>query len=842
MDNTAATPPQLPPIDVETLTLGFLRLVLPSTGPYCAVAIKRRGGPLRQTFHSTIDDLLSALREADRSGRDVYFAVASFRSKESRKAENVEALKCLRLEVDYGNEGHTAPGYGTESEATAALKTFCSAVGLPQPLAVMSGGGLHVYWPLQEALAPDEWRKRAEGLKAACLQHGLKAGHECTADAARILRAPYTTNRKLLGKPRPVQLNQRFLAIEPYDLARFDALLNYKALAGGRVSPTENVVSFRGPKPEYLRNRPANSALMNALLAGLEPPPADAETIADQCAQLGAMRATRGVMPEPTWYACIGVLAFCEGGETLAHEWSKGDERYSPVETRRKFDAWRKLTGPTRCAHFYELDGETLVRCKACPHRGEITSPIQLGSVNEAPPAERAKEERAPTNKSIVQQINKKHFLIRNIGGRCMVGEMVANPAGAGQMLSLQNPEAFKAWYANQFVSVQDQQGNEKRRPLGAYWLVHSDRRGYEGVDLVPNAPVEMPGRMLNLWRGFGVEPRAGDWRLMRRHVCDVLAAGDQKAAEYMLRWVAWSFQHPGEPAEVALVLQGGKGSGKGVFIRAVAKCFGEHGLQITNQEHLIGRFNSHLRSCLLLFADEAFWAGNKKGESVLKGLITEPVLMIEQKGIDSIQWPNRLHVMMAANADWVVPASAGERRYAVFKCANTYVRDRGDGCAREGYFKALHHELENGGRGAMLHDLLCLNLGDWHPRQIYETEGLREQKQHSLAPLEEWFAEVLEDGKLPVGIGGRADRKDFSSTRALVDDAKSRVPRASLWLSDKAMALFLKRQGCLPAKGRRDALQLRGWTFPRLVELRRDWSKRFGGWDWSDAEQEDWQ
>ena len=55
----------------------------------------------------------------------------------------------------------------------------------------------------------------------------------------------------------------------------------------------------------------------------------------------------------------------------------------------------------------------------------------------------------------------------------------------------------------------------------------------------------------------------------------------------------------------------------------------------------------------------------------VLKGLITEPLLMIEQKGIDPVQWPNRVHVAMAANADWVVPASAGERRYAVFKCAS---------------------------------------------------------------------------------------------------------------------------------------------------------------------------
>jgi Family of unknown function (DUF5906) len=265
-----------------------------------------------------------------------------------------------------------------------------------------------------------------------------------------------------------------------------------------------------------------------------------------------------------------------------------------------------------------------------------------------------------------------------------------------------------------------------------------------------------------------------------------------------------------------------------------------EHGLQISNQEHLIGKFNSHLRSCLFLFADEAFWAGNKKGESVLKGLITEPVLMIEQKGIDPVQWPNRLHVAMAANADWVVPASAGERRYAVFKCADTYVRDQGGGPAREAYFKALHLELENGGLEAMLYDLVRLELGEWHPRQVYETEELREQKQHSLSPLDGWFSEILDEGQLPNNFV-LTDRKDFSSTRALVEDLRKRAPRGGDWLSEKAMTLYLRKQGCIPVKYKRGDVEMRGWKFPRLVEMRQAWAKRYGGWEWTDPAQEDW-
>jgi hypothetical protein len=276
---------------------------------------------------------------------------------------------------------------------------------------------------------------------------------------------------------------------------------------------------------------------------------------------------------------------------------------------------------------------------------------------------------------SEIAELNERHFLIRNTGGKCLVGEMIPSPLGLAKMLSLQNPEAFKTWYANRTIVVRDRDGNEKRAPLGVAWLQHPKRRQYEGVDLVPNAPAELPNGILNLWRGFGVKARPGKWELLHQHICQVLADGDPKATEYILCWAAWALQHPGELTEVALVLRGGKGTGKGVFANAVASCFGEHGVHIFQQSHLTGKFNGHLRSCLLLFADEAFWAGDKKGEGVLKGLITERALVIEQKGVDPIQCPNRVKVIMAANAKWVVPASCDERRFAVFDVSNRYAQ-----------------------------------------------------------------------------------------------------------------------------------------------------------------------
>ena len=112
--------------------------------------------------------------------------------------------------------------------------------------------------------------------------------------------------------------------------------------------------------------------------------------------------------------------------------------------------------------------------------------------------------------------------------------------------------------------------------------------------------------------------------------------------------------------------MRGLKGIGKGQVGQMLMRIFQNHSLHITQSKHLVGNFNAHLVDALFLFLDEAFWAGDKQGEGTLKALITERTLMIEPKGVDAFQMPNRLKILIASNNEWAVPASADERRYFV--------------------------------------------------------------------------------------------------------------------------------------------------------------------------------
>jgi hypothetical protein len=403
--------------------------------------------------------------------------------------------------------------------------------------------------------------------------------------------------------------------------------------------------------------------------------------------------------------------------------------------------------------------------------------------------------------------------------------------------------EDFRNFHANQRIAVGD-----KFIPLGKWWLNHPQRRQYAGVTFQPGQGELVEGR-LNLWRGWGVQPMAGDWQLMRRHIAEVLANGDEEADDYIVRWLAWAVQHPAERAQVAPVFRGGRGTGKGTLGNTLCVIFGQHGAHISSADHIGGRFNSHLRDACFLFADEAYWPGDRTAEGSLKRLISEPDLFIEAKGRDAITASNMLHVIMASNADWVVPAGEHERRFAVFDVSEDHRQD-------EAWFAPIYQQLESGGYGAMLFDLLRHDLGEWHPRHFPRTAALSSQQAQSLTPEYQWWVELLETGVLwgaepsepnkavsnayeveePTGTGYGITRR--VRRKGLYDQAREISPRLKT-ASDHRLGSFLRDRGCVNDS---KVLRRRGWTFPTLADARADWEARFPRWPWRDPDLAEWQ
>jgi hypothetical protein len=229
--------------------------------------------------------------------------------------------------------------------------------------------------------------------------------------------------------------------------------------------------------------------------------------------------------------------------------------------------------------------------------------------------------------------------------------------------------------------------------------------------------------------------------------------------------------QYPMTKAQVAVVMRGAEGSGKGTFARALRRLVGSHSRQVNNPKGVVGNFNAHLDNLLLLFADEAFFAGDLAAQGVLKGLITEPTITIEPKGVNSYEAPSYLRVLMATNNEWAAPAGKDARRFFVLDVDDTAACDRA-------YFKALNAEMDNGGLAAFLYDLLLLDLTGWDYTNAPKTAGLMDQKLFSLRGVQRWWY-----GRL---AAAEADELEIETGTDLLNDGGpvQPIPRAgfSVW------------------------------------------------------------
>ena len=338
----------------------------------------------------------------------------------------------------------------------------------------------------------------------------------------------------------------------------------------------------------------------------------------------------------------------------------------------------------------------------------------------------------------MLRQLNEQYAVVKNLGGKCrVVEELQDEAAGRARLTKMAFQDFMNAWM-NRLVQIgQKDDGTPIYKQAGKWWLEHPLRREYDRLIFAPGR--EIPGAY-NLWQGFSYQPRPGDCSLFLAHMLENICSGEQEHYDYLLRWMARTVQYPAKSGQSAVVLRGKQGTGKSFFVKTFGELFGRHFLQVADAKHLVGAFNAHLRDCVVLFGDEAFYAGDKKHESVLKTLVTEDMLHYESKGVDSEQGANYVHLLMASNNEWVVPADMDDRRFFVLEVSDQHARDTN-------YFGAIQTQLENGGYEALLHMLLNLDISTFQVRNVPKTAALGEQKELSLDAMNDWWLTKLRDG-----------------------------------------------------------------------------------------------
>lgn len=431
---------------------------------------------------------------------------------------------------------------------------------------------------------------------------------------------------------------------------------------------------------------------------------------------------------------------------------------------------------------------------------------------------------------AIIEMFNEKHAVVM-VGGKCTILTETICPVFNRPDITFSSVGDFRNFYAPMKIQVSDGNGGMKSVSAARRWLDDPNRRQYEGVVFAPQKDV--PG-YYNLWRGFAVEPRPGDWTLLRSHVMTDFCHGNSEYFDYLMGICADAVQNPGgQRPGVSIVLRGAKGTGKGLFATSMGQIFGSHFLHLSNSHHLTGRFNAHLKDALWVFADEAFWAGDKSSEGILKHLITEEYWTVEQKGKDPYTVKNHVRLIISSNETWVVPAGLQERRFFVLDVDDAHARDTK-------FFGPIFSQMRNGGIEAMLHDLLRWDVTGLDLRTAPMTEALFEQAIQGMNTVQRWWYERLRSGAQLCG----GDRWDLNvETQKLHEDyiqfATTHGDRFPV-----ADAIFSRELGKLVPDLRRCRLSLSGVrkqhvTFPDLEMCRGAFADKGGcgcRWDKEEA------
>ncbi|RWF77029.1 MAG: hypothetical protein EOS26_10375 [Mesorhizobium sp.] len=205
--------------------------------------------------------------------------------------------------------------------------------------------------------------------------------------------------------------------------------------------------------------------------------------------------------------------------------------------------------------------------------------------------------------------------------------------------------------------------------PLFPAWVASSYRD--HRTEIVFNPYVHRtrdltPANHLNLYRGLALTPVEGDCMDYYRHVFHIICGGNMRFFKYVMTWLAQMMQQPDRKPGTALVLRGLKGIGKGIFVDALRPILGRHSVKVSDPKQLTGNFNGHMDAKILAIAEEAFFGGDRKIDSIVKDMITSDMMMLERKFMDATEIGDYRRFIFLSNAENVVRATPDERRYAM--------------------------------------------------------------------------------------------------------------------------------------------------------------------------------
>jgi hypothetical protein len=342
----------------------LLNAVLPEEGRYCVLGIGRYPD---QKFYDTRAEVDQQVEALVKRGFDAYFGCAKFGPLNNRTHENVAYVRALWMDIDCGptkavpDEKGIIKGYVDQLTGLNEFGKFCKSVGLPKPILVSSGYGIHAYWLLEETVSRLEWEPLANRLRELCVEQGLIVDPS-VFEASRVLRVPGTYNFK---QEEPLEVR-----VLNENTPRMTYAQVKEILGAPDAEPVEE-------KPDFIPS--SMSPLMESMMQNKVK---RFKTImlksaqGEGCNQLLHCYENQATLDYNLWRSALSIATFCVDRDSAVHKMSANHPGYDKFKTEFKVDDIQRTGGPHHCVTF---EKQNPGGCNDCKHKGKIKSPIMLG-------------------------------------------------------------------------------------------------------------------------------------------------------------------------------------------------------------------------------------------------------------------------------------------------------------------------------------------------------------------------------------------------------------------------------------------------------------------------------
>lgn len=316
-----------------------------------------------------VDSAVAAIQQWDAEPTTtVYYTIGAManhktvgvngKMKYHRTKDRATWFKSLAFDLDIGGD----KPYKTQGEGWKATLAALRSIGMPDPMVVSSGNGLHIYWPMTEPVAKAHWEKASIALRLALAEKGVTIDTSKIHDASMVLR-PVGSSHKKQTPWKTVTCKADCPDYDPVQL--FTVLKPWF----GQAIPRAAASAGKGRR---------SSAVMDAVTNSHD---VDVERVAERCTQIRALIESGGVtdsagnpVEEPMWRASLAIAKHSKDPEKAIILLAGKHPDFDLDRNMAKMEAWGG-TGPTWCTTFEQLNPKG---CEGCPHKGKVKTPASL--------------------------------------------------------------------------------------------------------------------------------------------------------------------------------------------------------------------------------------------------------------------------------------------------------------------------------------------------------------------------------------------------------------------------------------------------------------------------------